>query len=265
MNCQILCPFVTIYLLVCLTVLRRFGSAMIHVDEEEISDGHTVKLAVILPFSGDHPWSIPRAGEAIMYAVETVRRRSDLLPGRNIKVTFKDSHCSETLAPLAAMDLYWRREAHVFVGPACDYAVAPIARFAPYWNIPVITGGAMVRAFSSKLHYPLLTRISGSYAKLGEMVAAVLNQFGWVVPGLLYHNNLGPRQLKGKSDCYFVTEGVFVALQAPFKRLYGDKDIHTRAIDEEASDFRAQVTASVIELASKARSRWFTFVIQYYK
>ena len=61
--------------------------------------------------------------------------------GFNFAVVYGDSQCSETHGPLAAIDMYVKKTADVFIGPACDYALAPIARFSGYWNIPVITGG----------------------------------------------------------------------------------------------------------------------------
>lgn len=213
-----------------------------------------VKLGVILPFSAEYPWSIRRTGEAIAYAVHSVQRRSDLLPSYQVTIKVTDSHCSETLAPLAAMDMYWKREAHVFVGPACDYAVAPVARFAPYWNIPVITGGAMVRAFNTKSLYPLLTRISGSHAKMGEMVARTLAHFGWVNVSFMYHGNMGPNQYKGKTDAFFLTEGIYHAHLPAFQQKNRHKEPTTKQFDEHF-DFAAQIGVILQELPQYSRSR----------
>ena len=52
-------------------------------------------------------------------------------------------------------------QVHVFVGPVCDYSVAPIARYSPYWQTPVLSAGAMAHNFGTDKHaeYGLLTRV----------------------------------------------------------------------------------------------------------
>lgn len=56
--------------------------------------------------------------------------------------------------------------ADVFLGPVCDYAVAPVARYSAFWNVPVITGGALADDFRDKNEYKLLTRMTGSYTQV---------------------------------------------------------------------------------------------------
>lgn len=105
----------------------------------------TVTIGVILPFTGPYFWTRQKTQSAIEYALDTVRHRLGLLPGWNIHADYRDSKCSDTDGPLEAVDMYTKKTAQVFVGPACDYAVAPIARFTKRWDIPVITAGALVK------------------------------------------------------------------------------------------------------------------------
>nr|KAG5707284.1 hypothetical protein BaRGS_000058 [Batillaria attramentaria] len=152
-----------------------------------------VRLGVILPKEGDNPWVIQKTVPAIKYAVETIAK-DRILPRHRLVINEADSKCSQTTAPLAAIDMYINRTAHVFLGPACNYAIAPVARFSYKWKIPVLTSGALVRAFQDKTEYQLLTRMLGSYDKCAEIVLAICDKFRWKKIGLLFHNKKGANQ-----------------------------------------------------------------------
>jgi len=218
-----------------------------------------VKIGVILPFEGDHRWALPRTKPGIEYAVDYVRRHI-LPPGVVLQVVYGDSRCSDTDAPLIAIDMHYNRSADVFIGPACDYAVAPIARFSPHWNIPVITGGALVQAFSDKSQYRLLTRISGSYAMLGRFVADLFAEFGWVTVQLIYNSNLGPRQRLGKTECFFIMEAVFLLLQVPFRRRYVGVELYNKAFDEGAEPGSYDFNTILLEASTRSRSTFYRFI-----
>ena len=177
----------------------------------------TMKLAVILPFSGDYEWSLLRIKPAITLAVDDIVSTSNSTSGSSVdfQINYGNSKCSETMGPLAAIDKYLERRADVFIGPACDYAVSPVARFSPYWNIPVVTGGALVSAFGMKSTYRLLTRVTSPYSQLGTFIVEhLMVEFNWTTAGIVYQNHLGVRAMRlGKSKCYFTVEGVYTALQ----------------------------------------------------
>lgn len=48
--------------------------------------------------------------------------------------------CSGARAPGLAADMHFRDEVIAFIGPACAFALEPVARLAAYWNTPIITG-----------------------------------------------------------------------------------------------------------------------------
>lgn len=48
--------------------------------------------------------------------------------------------CSGATAPGLAADMHFRDNVIAFVGPACAFALEPVARLAAYWNTPIITG-----------------------------------------------------------------------------------------------------------------------------
>ncbi|XP_046368235.2 atrial natriuretic peptide receptor 1-like isoform X2 [Haliotis rufescens] len=193
------------------------------------SSKHVVKVGIILPMKGDNPWILPRTRPAIDYAVDTIQKNPNILPNHIIHTTYKDSQCSETEAPLVAIDMYVEKSAHVFLGPACDYSVAPVARFSPKWKIPVITAGALVSAFHDKKEYQLLTRILGSYAMTGNFFLEMCHNFGWSHVGMMY-NDYKTNTNKGKSNCFFVMEAIYLTMNKEF-----GKPWHLN-FDEEAGD-----------------------------
>jgi hypothetical protein len=226
-----------------------------------------LKLGVILPYSNTHPWSLTKVLPAIQLAVERVFNQS----GGTLRFVVHegDSQCSETYGPLVAIDMYLKRSADVFVGPACDYAVAPIARFSPHWNIPIVTGGALVQAFGSKsVHYRLLTRMSSSYAKLGQFMVDVVESFNWTSNvGIVYHSNLGPRAAQfGKTECYFTIEGVYAALQMAARERTGSASLASETLWTRPFDVHDALNASALltEISQRARSmQTFTLILAF--
>jgi len=194
----------------------------------------SLKVGVIIPQENKFPWSLPLAGPGIQYALDTVNSRTDFLePVANLSIVWGDSRCSDIYGPLIAFDMYVNESVDAFIGPGCDYAVAPIARFSPYWNKPVITGGALVHAFSDKSEYALLTRISGSYDKLGVAIASLFSGYNWTIAGMMYHNNLDRPRL-GKSTQFFIMEGIYLSLLRKFKLKYPDRQFWQGAFDENS-------------------------------
>lgn len=59
--------------------------------------------------------------------------------------------CSGAKAPGLAADMHFKNDVIAFVGPACAFALEPVARLAAYWNSPIITGmGDQVRCTLGK-------------------------------------------------------------------------------------------------------------------
>ncbi|ESP00406.1 hypothetical protein LOTGIDRAFT_140809 [Lottia gigantea] len=213
-----------------------------------------IKIGVILPLSTEDLWKLPKTRPAIEYAIETVQYRTTLLQGYKIKATYADSKCDDTHGPLRAIDMYVKKSADVFLGPACDYAVAPIARFAYYWNIPVITAGALVSAFADKSEYKLLTRIMGTYAKIGHFVEDTFHVFNWSTVGLLYTNSKGPND--GRSNCYFAVEPLFIAMlkKSGNEPWYTSFDEHSPNVDYGKHLREASLHTRVIILCASPSS-----------
>ncbi|XP_019701162.1 atrial natriuretic peptide receptor 1 isoform X2 [Harpegnathos saltator] len=183
-----------------------------------------VRLAVIAPGDPHHEQSLPRVLPAVLLAVRSVSSPKGPLPGWKIKVDHRDSQCSSIYGPLAAFDFYVNQTADAFLGPVCDYVIAPVARYAGVWGIPVLTAGAQAEAFRYKGEYfPTLTRMMGSHRLVGEALRHILRRFGWKIAGLLYHNH-PMASGRGNSECHFTLGAVFTALnQTPVHRSFNQE------------------------------------------
>ena len=70
---------------------------------------------------------------------------------------------------------------HIFLGPVCDYAVAPVARYWPYWHKPVLTVGAMAHDFGADKHaeYGRITRVGVTFDSMSRAITAVFKIHNW--------------------------------------------------------------------------------------
>jgi len=139
-----------------------------------------------------------------------------------------------------------------FLGPVCDYVIAPVARYAGVWGIPVLTAGAQAEAFRHKgEHYPTLTRMMGSHRLVGEALRHILRRFGWKIAGLLFHNH-AMASSRGNSECHFTLGAVFTALnQTPVHRSFNQEST-------TAEDYRNLLTF----VSKSARSKSPLFISQ---
>jgi hypothetical protein len=98
-------------------------------------------------------------------AIENVKKQS-LLNGYKLVVHPRDTQCSSTIGPLAAFELHNRKEADIFLGPICDYVLAPVARYASVWQKSVISTGGLAAAFNYKVSQ--LSKIFLDLQKIGR-------------------------------------------------------------------------------------------------
>ncbi|GCB86057.1 hypothetical protein scyTo_0026744, partial [Scyliorhinus torazame] len=167
-------------------------------------------MAVVLPQNNTaYPWAWQRVGPAVRLARDNINRSPSLLAGHRLRYVFgncEDRHgtCSESIAPLVAVDLKFGNDPDVFVGPGCVYTAAPVARFTGHWRVPMLTAGAPAYGFSSP-NYPLMTRTGPSHGKLGEYVAHIHQRYNWTKRALIIYND----EKTDDRPCYFAVEGLY--------------------------------------------------------
>lgn len=121
-----------------------------------IHKSHQIHLAVLLPskpvddVSERSTQILATTLPVIELAIRSVKEKK-ILDGYELIIHHRDTQCSSTVGPLAAFDLYNRHEADVFLGPICDYVLAPVARYASIWRRPVLTTGGLASAFNNKV------------------------------------------------------------------------------------------------------------------
>lgn len=123
-------------------------------------------------------FSLPIIKPAVTIGIEKVQSLK-ILPHVDIQVVYKNSHCSDIDATIAAFEMK-DRKVHMFFGPMNDMAVNSVAQYASRWNIPLITPGAMSAFyFESKFDKHTLTRIGLSYDEVVRVVIDILHHYDW--------------------------------------------------------------------------------------
>lgn len=194
------------------------------------ADVKTINFAVLLPRSFRfHPNLPALVLSAMQLAIRDLKGSNGLLTGYNISYEFADTNCSSTNGPLAAFDIVVVRKPNAFIGPMCDYVLAPVARYSGVWGIPVLTAGGIAEAFNYKHNFPTLTRMLGGYVGgfIGESMKSILGHFNWTTTALVYHNHFD-RGSKGHSDCS-------LALM-PIARALNDTNYVHQEFDENTAD-----------------------------
>lgn len=174
-----------------------------------------ITLAIILPQSNtDYPWAWPRIGPAVERAVNAINADPALLPHHHLNYAFKNSEdkrgiCSESIAPLMAVDLKLAHDPWAFIGPGCSYTSSPVGLFTTHWDVPMVTAGAPAVAFYGEV-YPSITNTGPTHKKLGKFALRICEHFGWRDHVILMFDD-------NKVDdrpCYFAVEGLYTELRS---------------------------------------------------
>lgn len=174
-----------------------------------------ITLAIILPQTNtEYPWAWPRIGPALERAVQTVNADPTLLPNHHLTYAFKNSEdkdgiCSESIAPLMAVDLKLAFDPWAFIGPGCSYTSSPVGLFTTHWDVPMVTAGAPAVAFYGGV-YPSITNTGPTHKKLGKFALRICEHFGWREHVMLMFSD-------NKVDdrpCYFAVEGLYTELKS---------------------------------------------------
>uniref|UniRef100_A0A8D3CY54 Guanylate cyclase n=1 Tax=Scophthalmus maximus TaxID=52904 RepID=A0A8D3CY54_SCOMX len=198
------------WLLLLLLLQSGDSSSLSEEDEEDLQE---VTLAAILPLSNtDYAWSWPRVAPALHQAVRRVNSDPWLLPGLRLRLVHgssenKDGFCSDSMAPLVAVDLKMSHDPWAFIGPGCDYSSSPVARFTTHWGVPMVTAGARAIGFE---RYAAVTNTGPTHKKLGEFGARIQEMFGWRQHAMLIFSD--NKDANDDRPCYFAVEGLYTLL-----------------------------------------------------
>ncbi|KAF0880534.1 INT3 protein, partial [Crocuta crocuta] len=169
--------------------------------------GHAGNLtvAVVLPLANtSYPWSWARVGPAVELALARVRARPDWLPGWTVRTVLGSSEnalgvCSDTAAPLAAVDLKWEHSPAVFLGPGCVYAAAPVGRFTAHWRRQAL----VLYAYRPGDDQPCFFVVEGLYVRLRERLDIKVDHLEFA-EGDLHHYSLLLRTVRRKGRVIYI-------------------------------------------------------------
>lgn len=176
-------------------------------------DQAVVTLAAILPLTNtDYAWAWPRVAPALYRAVQEVNSDPWLLPGLQLRLVHgssenRDGFCSDSIAPLVAVDLKQSDDPWAFIGPGCDYSSSPVARFTTHWDVPMVTAGARAIGFDQ---YSAVTNTGPTHKKLGEFGMKIQEAFGWQQHAMLIFSD--NKDDNDDRPCYFAVEGLYSLL-----------------------------------------------------
>ncbi|XP_059169126.1 atrial natriuretic peptide receptor 3-like [Physella acuta] len=175
----------------------------------EPTDGQ-VTMVTLLPMNESYTFSMKRVLPAILIAAEKVCQPGGPLEGRRIEILHADTHCAANEAMNEAITFYINRRPHVLLGPSCEYALAPVARQARYWKLPVITTAA-ARDFSNLKGsaYKTLTLVWSTLIQLVQGLYTIMERYEWSTTKILYQ----PDGLENRY-CHFAGEALHFELTA---------------------------------------------------
>ncbi|XP_041355328.1 atrial natriuretic peptide receptor 3-like [Gigantopelta aegis] len=159
-----------------------------------------VRIVLLGPSDRNRMFSLWHVRPVIQYLNTPLRHTHSVLRHVKFSVHYADSHCNSKDAPIKAFEMH--RQADLFLGPTCDYSLAPVARFAPVWNIPVVTPGGFAHDFGANkseedAEYPTLTRVGLTFNSLTLLVLKLIEQFKWKKVTVVYdgkgHDDVAPR------------------------------------------------------------------------
>ncbi|XP_055873578.1 atrial natriuretic peptide receptor 3-like [Biomphalaria glabrata] len=120
-----------------------------------------IRIGVLLPFSRNMQHVVTKVAPILEYAVDKVALQMGPWAFNSLTLLYADSMCDIAEAMNKAIQLEERLKTVAFFGPVCDYAFAPVARQAKFWNTPLVTvgGTALDFIFLKTTTYPTTTRV----------------------------------------------------------------------------------------------------------
>ena len=149
----------------------------------------SIKITVMAP---EHPkermFSLTRIKPAIEIASEKIQNMG-ILAEDFINITYIDTEESEITTPVKAFEIIKDGGQNVFLGPVGDYVLSPVAQYAPYWNVPIVSPGGLSHTFNEKRHqeYRTLTRIGAGFESVVRFVEDyIIKTYKWKKIATIY-------------------------------------------------------------------------------
>ena len=146
-----------------------------------VSSVGSVNITILVPdLEKSRLFSTDKVKPAIEIAISKIKEK-EILSNTVINATYVDSQCSDAISPVMAFRAM-NAGTNIFFGPVCDYSLSPVARYAPFWNLPVITPGGLSEDFKKnrRREYMTLTRIgSASFDSVTFFTLKYISNQNW--------------------------------------------------------------------------------------
>ena len=231
-----------------------------------------IKIATILSYNDDYIFSLGHVQPSIEYAIEQVHNMN-LLPRRiRLDVNYSDSQCNARDGPVAAFNYYMEKSVDMYLGPVCDYSLAPIARYASYWNLPIMSPGGFAHNFgeqkldlkSNVEGFFTLTRIGMTFDSMALSIIHTIKYFGWNKVQLTYngdgHSEVSPRfcYLAGSALIQYIKKLAEDEAMGHSIFLHtGPQDTTRMLKDEVGIDYAGKSNIALKTLCLLSRDRFF--------
>ncbi|CAK8672382.1 unnamed protein product [Clavelina lepadiformis] len=183
---------------------------------------NTIHVVVSVPFDPPYIFRKEIIKPAVDFALDSVRLHMPKpLQNYDFLVSFRNSTCSRKAA-LEVVEYYHdscnRKNEQslclmtsplVFLGPVCSDASSVVALFAEKWNVPIISTGAHAMWVTPGPEYPLLTRITPSYADLGYFIHNLFKKFQYASTHLvdIVYEDVFYGQSE-EDECYYMMQAI---------------------------------------------------------
>ena len=190
----------------------RSGSDQFQFRRDTPSASAHYHLGAALPFNDTYEFSRQKVWGAGEMAIEWVEERG-ILPMNSLNISYRDTKCDEARGMNEAINFIVIDKVSAFLGLVCDFSVAPVARQVTFWNIPLVSVGAMARDFLDRRHevYPQLTRASPlDLNSLAQAFFHMGKAYNWSSIKVLYHREGEDTVPAG---CFLVTDALVRGLR----------------------------------------------------
>ncbi|XP_069135587.1 atrial natriuretic peptide receptor 1-like [Argopecten irradians] len=156
-------------------------------DVHLVTNTTTLRLLLLLPErKGNfyYPFGMEKTGAAVYVALDDINT-DGLLANINIHVDRVNTKCNDVHALGMTSDHLHLNTYHGIIGPQCSGVCRHIGRLAAYYNLPCITGVCQDTEMLNKDTFTTLTRLLGTFDKVGHAIRGVMVHFKWKRIGII--------------------------------------------------------------------------------
>ncbi|XP_035216557.1 atrial natriuretic peptide receptor 3-like [Stegodyphus dumicola] len=165
------------------------------------TDPKKISVVLLLPKDNFYLASYNKVAPVINFTMKRIQERG-LLRGMDFELEYRDTGCDLGYGVWESIKSFVELPLNVYLGPLCDYIVAPVARLLKFMHVPMITAGALAYDFNAKdrrandSEYHMLVRTGWTFDGMAKTLKGIFQKFNWLKLLLLYEMNGRPEVMK---------------------------------------------------------------------